>query len=87
MSDSRWQMVPVPSLIINRELKQRRRRRQRERQKIGKKATLHVHHAFLYISLHHYTTTTRKCLFQRFYRGREQEKDFLFFFRNFDTFF
>ena len=51
MSDSRWRMIPVPSLIINRELKQRRRRRQRERQQIGKTATLHVHHAFTYISL------------------------------------
>ena len=34
-----------------RELKQGRRRRQRERQKIGEKTTLHVHHAFLYVSL------------------------------------
>ena len=57
MSDSRWQMVPVPSLIINRELKQRRRRRQRERQKIGKKSNFARASRFsvhIFASLHDY---------------------------------
>ena len=46
---------PTPATQVNRELEQRRRRRLQEPQKqkllIGKTTTLHVPHAFLYISL------------------------------------
>ena len=33
---------------------------------MGKTTTLHAHHAFLYISLRHFTTTTGKCLISSF---------------------
>ena len=62
----------------DRELKQRRRRRQRERQqsnrfRLEKKTTLHVYHAFLYISLpslHDYNVKVPKFTFSR---GREHK--------------
>ena len=59
-----WLNVTQPSLfLVIRDLTKPRRRRQRERTKtiglMSKTTTLHVHHAFLYISLpslHNYTT-------------------------------
>ena len=33
---------------------------------MGKTTTLQSHHAFLYISLRHFTTTTGKCLISSF---------------------
>ena len=68
-----------------RELKQRRRRRQRERQKsnrfqIGKTTTLHVHRAFLHISLpplHDYNVKVPNFTFCR---GRERRQQLSFSF-------
>ena len=80
MSDSRWQMVPVPSLIINKELKQQRRRRQRERQKIGKTTTLHVQSRFF---VHILAVTARllrgSALFNVFAEDVNKRTTFFFF--------
>ena len=77
----------VPSCCFaKRELiKQRRQRRQRERQKsnrlIGKTTTLHVHHAFFYISLPYLHDYDVKMPNFTFCGGREHKKTISFFFR------
>ena len=80
----------VPEGLI-RDFKIQRRRRQRERQKknpidwISKTTTLHVHHAFLYISflfLHDYDVKMPNLAF---YGGRKQATTkFLYLFLSFD---
>ena len=63
-----------------RELKQGRRRRQRERQKIGEKTTLHVHHAFLYVSLPSLLDNDVKVPNFTFSGGREHKMTTMFSF-------
>ena len=52
---------------------------------IGKTTTLHVHHAFLYISLPSLHDYNVKVPNFTFCRGREQTATTFFFFLNFDT--
>ena len=54
---------------------------------IGKTTTLHVHHAFLYISLPSLHDYNVKVPNFTFCRGREQTATTFFFFLNFDTLF
>ena len=65
------------------DFKIQRRGRQRERQenkRFNKQnlTTLHVHHAFLYISILFFTTSTSKCLIWRFKEDvNKQRRNFI----------
>ena len=84
MSNSNSCSGPRGLGTVNKELKQRRQRRQRERHKSNrlrfpKKTTLHVHHAFLYISLSRgCTTTTWNFLILRFVEDGNTRQQFSF---------
>ena len=84
---------PTPATQVNRELEQRRRRRlqgpQKQKLLIGKTTTLHVPHAFLYISLpslRDYDVAMPNFTW-RFVEDANTRQRLSFLFLNFDTVF